>query len=121
MGKLHQPLRPLQLVLGGLFFSISSVPLVWAEAGVTEVEIVKYRYQPQVVTIRAGEQVRWINRERRQYHSVKIHRDGSQDALIESDYFFPGDQWSYTFSEPGSYSYLCGPHPEMSGRVEVTP
>ncbi len=96
--------------------SLCSSPLF---AGTVEVEIVKHRYQPAVVQISVGDTVRWINRERRQYHSVQLHRDGSEDSKLDSQYLFPGDQWEHTFSKAGNYSYLCGPHPEMQGRIEV--
>ncbi len=88
-------------------------------AETVEVEIARYQYHPAVVKVSVGDSVRWINRERRQYHSVQLHRDGSEDPVIDSQYLFPGDSWEQTFSKPGNYSYLCGPHPEMQGRVEV--
>ena len=84
-----------------------------------EVGIEKFLYQPSQITIQAGDRVRWVNRERRQYHSVQLHRDGSEDAILDSGYLFPGDHWEHQFDQPGRYSYLCGPHPEMAGNVIV--
>lgn len=89
------------------------------QAETVEVEIYKYQYHPEVVTISAGDTVRWVNRERRQYHSVQLHRDGSDEQKLDSGYLFPGDHWEQQFAHAGRYSYLCGPHPEMVGRVEV--
>ena len=110
--------RPLRLILRGLFLSAASLPIsVFAET--VEISIAQYRYQPAVVQIAPGDTIRWINRERRQYHSVQLQRDGSSDPLLDSQYLFPGDHWEHTFTQIGRYSYLCGPHPEMQGRVEV--
>ena len=113
-------IRPLRAVLRGLFLSAFSFLLVPDLAAETvEVEIYKYQYHPKVVQVRVGDTVRWVNRERRQYHSVQLHRDGSDDESLDSGYLFPQEQWEQTFTQLGRYSYLCGPHPDMSGRVEV--
>ncbi len=106
---------------------LTTVALLMAVVGgeiraeTVEVEISKYKYHPAGVELKVGDTVRWVNRERRQYHSVKIHREGSTDPLIDSGYLFPEDRWEYTFADPGSYSYLCGPHPEMQGSIRVLP
>lgn len=109
--------RPSRAILGGLFFALYPLQS-WAET--VDVTIEKYQYQPAVVRVAVGDTVRWINKERRQYHSVQLHRDASEDAVLDSRYLFPGDHWQHTFTRAGNYSYLCGPHPEMQGRVEVT-
>lgn len=81
--------------------------------------IEKYQYHPAVTQVKVGDTVRWVNRERRQYHSVMLHRAGSDDPKLDSKYLFPGDSWEHTFDKAGHYTYLCGPHPDMQGRVEV--
>ena len=106
-------------MVGALLFGIGATTTSAMET--VEVEIRKFQYHPAVVTIQQGDRVEWLNQERRQYHSVKLHRDGSNEALIDSGYLFPGDRWGYTFEQAGSYSYLCGPHPEMTGKIEVIP
>nr|MDP2190329.1 plastocyanin/azurin family copper-binding protein [Rhodoferax sp.] len=80
-----------------------------------EVLIQNYRYQPQEVRIQAGDTVKWINREKRTSHSVLF----SVEQGGESDRFFPDESWQRRFDTPGRYAYHCGPHPEMTGVVEV--
>lgn len=80
-----------------------------------EVEILKYQYIPQEITIKAGTTVRWTNNETRQYHSVWFEQAGDPEA----PYFFPGETFERTFDKPGVYPYHCGPHPEMTGTVTV--
>ncbi|MDP2369313.1 plastocyanin/azurin family copper-binding protein [Rhodoferax sp.] len=81
-----------------------------------EVVIQNYRYQPQVVRIKAGDTVRWVNREKRTSHSVVFPVDQGG----ESERFFPDESWQRRFDVPGRYSYHCGPHPEMTGVIEVS-
>lgn len=80
-----------------------------------EVSIADYKFQPAVLEIRRGDTVTWINNEKRTSHSVVFDASGE-----ESERFFPGERWSYTFEKTGQYSYHCGPHPEMTGKVVVT-
>lgn len=86
-----------------------------ATAAVVEVTMLKYQFIPQVLEIKAGQTVRWINQEKRQYHSVWFEKYGEE----ESDYLFPEDVLNKKFDEPGEYEYRCGPHPKMIGKIIV--
>ena len=87
-----------------------------AYAGETvEVGIEKMQFVPQHLKIKPGTTVKWVNREKRNNHSIHFEQEG----LPESDRFFPGESWSQTFDKPGVHPYVCGPHPEMTGTVEV--
>ncbi|MBT4888476.1 MAG: copper-binding protein [Rhodospirillales bacterium] len=88
-------------------------------SGVHVVLLHKYNFCPANLTVKAGETVRWINVDKRTSHSVWLKEAGSD----ESERFFPEEQWEYTFTMPGDYPYLCGPHWEsdsMLGYVKVT-
>ncbi len=79
------------------------------------VEIRKMAFNPQNMTITAGSTVKWMNREKRQYHSVWFEAEG----LPIPDYFFPDESWERTFDVSGTYPYRCEPHPEMTGTITV--
>ncbi len=78
-----------------------------------EVGIDKMQFIPQLIKIKPGATVKWVNNERRNNHSVLF------EDVPESERFFPGESWQRTFDKPGVYPYRCGPHPEMTGVVEV--
>jgi plastocyanin len=84
---------------------------------VVEVKIEKMQFVPQHLKIQAGTTVIWVNMEKRNNHSVFFQ----QESLPESDRLFPGETWQRVFDKPGMFPYICGPHPEMTGTVEVTP
>ena len=79
------------------------------------VEIRKFKFIPQHITIKAGTTIHWINKEKRQYHSVWFESSGEP----EPDYIFPEESFDKIFSKMGTYPYRCGPHPEMTGSVKV--
>lgn len=102
-----------------------SLPLMllglWAntcQAGeVAEVKIEKMEFVPQHITVKAGTTITWTNMEKRSNHSIYFQKE----SLPESDRLFPGESWQRVFDKPGVFPYICGPHPDMTGVVEVTP
>ncbi len=80
-----------------------------------EVGIEKYTYTPAEVTIRVGDTVKWVNREKRTSHSILFPQEGGR----ESERLFPDESWQREFTRAGRYPYTCGPHPEMKGVVIV--
>jgi plastocyanin len=88
---------------------------VFAEQTV-EVGIEKYTFTPAEVSIRVGDTVKWVNREKRTSHSVLFPAEGGR----ESERMFPDESWQRQFTQPGRYPYTCGPHPEMKGLVVVS-
>ena len=104
--------RLLKLLCAGLM--LAALPAN-AET-VVEIGIAKMQFVPQLVKVKPGTTVKWVNNEKRTSHSVLFKKEG----LPESERFFPGESWQRTFDKPGLYPYICGPHPEMTGVVEVT-
>lgn len=84
-------------------------------AAEVEVTIEKMQFLPAEIRIKAGDTVRWVSSERRGYHTVWFEAEG----LDESEPLFPGESWERRFDQPGSHDYICGPHPDMRGRVIV--
>ena len=82
---------------------------------VHEVAIEKFSFVPAEITIKAGDKVRWINKEKRQYHSVWFTSEDKE----EPEYFFPDETFEKKFDKPGKYAYRCGPHEEMNGVIIV--
>ncbi|MBL4763914.1 MAG: cupredoxin domain-containing protein [Colwellia sp.] len=79
------------------------------------VEIHKKKFIPAEITIEQGDQVIWKNIEKRQYHNVWFKQLDKE----EPDYFFPDENYQRRFDKAGDFSYECGPHPRMKGRVLV--
>jgi len=87
-------------------------PLFAAEL---EVIIQKYKFIPAEITVNKGDSIVWVNKEKRQYHSVWFEQAGDP----EPDYFFPDETYTRKFEQLGDFPYRCGPHPEMTGIVHV--
>lgn len=92
-------------------FSISALAQT-----LVEIRIEGYKFIPSEVSVRAGDSVRWINREKRTSHSVVFPAEGG----LESERLFPEESWERRFEKAGRYEYHCGPHPEMKGLIVVS-
>jgi plastocyanin len=90
------------------------------DPGVVMVLMYKYRFCPPNVTVKVGATVRWINVDKRTSHSVWLKEAGKE----ESPRIFNFETYEFSFTTPGKYPYLCGPHWEqekMIGHVTVAP
>lgn len=88
--------------------------------GTTEVDIDDFRFAPETITVTAGTEVTWTNRDATR-HTVTA---GSEEEPAPDDFDLEvegvDDTVSTTFDEPGTYPYFCELHPFMTATVEVT-
>ncbi len=88
-------------------------------------------FEPEKVTIRAGTTVQWKN-VGHMVHDATSRRDLAVRASdvenpagtppFDSGFLPPGQTFSYTFTVPGTYKYVCVPHElgGMLGEITVT-
>jgi plastocyanin len=79
----------------------------------TAVKIDNFSFSPSTVTIPAGTMVRWTNRDDIPHTVV------SDDKTFKSKVLDTDQEFTYTFTKPGTYSYFCSVHPKMTGTVVV--
>ncbi len=84
-----------------------------ASAAVRPVDIVGFKFEPQSVTITAGDTVTWTNRDAAA-HSARVNGVGTTAVLTQ------GQSGSLAFSGAGTFPYDCGIHgAAMMGTVIV--
>jgi plastocyanin len=86
-------------------------------------------YEPARLTIRVGETVEWKNVGNSVHHASSDPSTAVNPAEVsnppgakpfDSGFLQPGQTFTYTFTVPGTYKYICAPH-ETSGMLgEVT-
>jgi plastocyanin len=78
------------------------------------VQVVDFAFDPATVTVPAGATVTWTN------GGSRPHTVTADDGSFDSGRLDPGEQFSQTFDQPGTFTYFCGFHPEMQGSIVVT-
>ncbi|MSO41539.1 MAG: hypothetical protein EXQ70_06550 [Solirubrobacterales bacterium] len=71
-------------------------------------------FSPKNVTVGVGDSVTWVN------HGQEPHSAAANDGSFDTGVFNGGGRRSVTFSNAGSFAYICTVHPNMTGTVRVT-
>ena len=85
-----------------------------APQGVTAVAITDFKFNPATLTVPVGSTVTWTNQDE------EPHTLAAKDGSFHSPGIDTHGTYSFTFSTPGSYDYICSIHPFMTGTVVVT-
>ena len=75
-----------------------------------------FGFHPAVTRVKPGTTVTWINCEPA---GTDEHTSTSNAALWDSPFLAPGETYSFTFGQAGTFAYHCLPHPFMTGSVIV--
>jgi amicyanin len=85
-----------------------------APQGGTAVAISDFKFNPATLTVPVGATVTWTNQDE------EPHTIAAKDGSFHSPGMDTHGTYSYTFTAPGSYDYVCSIHPFMAGTVVVT-
>ena len=85
-----------------------------APQGGTAVTISDFKFNPATLTVPVGTTVTWTN------NDEEPHTIAAKDGSFHSPGMDTHGTYSFTFTTPGSYDYICSIHPFMTGTVVVT-
>lgn len=77
------------------------------------VSIDNFAFMPPTISIPAGGSVTWVN------NDTVPHTATANDGAFNSGNLNPGQHFSHTFAEAGSFPYTCQYHPGMTGEIDV--
>jgi amicyanin len=80
----------------------------------TAVSIDNFTFSPQQLTVKAGTTVTWTNKDDIPHGIAATGNTFKRSAAMDTD-----DNYSFTFTTPGTYQYFCYIHPHMTGTVVV--
>ena len=96
-----------------VFVALVAAPLA-AHAATVTIEVKDFAFQPNAVTIGAGDTVTWRNADTASHTATST-------ATWDTGAFAPGTSRSITFATPGTYQYFCLIHSIMFGTIVVLP
>ena len=70
------------------------------------------RFQPEGLTVAAGDTVVWVNRD-------MVPHTATSDGHFDSKEIAPGKSWTYTLRDTGEFAYICTYHPLMKAVLRV--
>ena len=99
------------LALGATVWLMGATSAAYADN--FEVKIDNFTFNPQQITVHAGDTVTWVN------HDDIPHTVTSKTMIFRSNALDSDDKFSFTFTTPGSFPYFCSLHPHMTGTIVV--
>src|SRR6266513_2423884 len=78
------------------------------------IEIKDFAFNPQTITVKAGEKVTWINRDEEPHTVVSVEKQFKKSTALDTD-----QEFTIVAGPPGTYSYFCSVHPKMTGTIVV--
>jgi plastocyanin len=84
--------------------------------GGNSISIKNFAFDPSSLTVKSGTVVTWVNQDGAPHTIVS---DSGSPAAFSSDSLSTGASYKFTFTQPGTYTYLCSIHPSMKGTIIV--
>lgn len=84
--------------------------------GTTKNQIVikDFHFSPEILTVKAGEKITWINRDEEPHTVVSVEKQFKKSNALDTD-----EKFTITAGAPGTYTYFCSVHPKMTGTIVV--
>jgi plastocyanin len=84
-----------------------------ALAATRAVSIADFAFAPASVTINVGDRVTWTNSD------AVAHTATATSGAFDTGNLDQGESATVRFTQPGTYRYVCTPHPSMTGTIRV--
>ena len=84
-----------------------------ASAERIDVEILNFEFSPATLTVKPGTTVVWTNTSPTPH---TVTGDFADSGILQS-----GDTFEWTFTDAGTYDYICNLHPDMQAQIVVDP
>lgn len=105
------------LLVAGAFTQLASSrsgrPAAMPEGATHTVTIEGMRFNPEKLTIEAGETVVWVNKD------LFPHTATSKGGGFDSQQIASSESWRHTFGKTGKFAYVCTLHPPMKATIQV--
>lgn len=90
----------------------TAAPASTGAGGATRVAIRNFAFDPKAVTVKVGQAITWENSDSAAHNVVS-----ESGVKIESPTLQTGDSFTFTPKQPGTISYVCTFHPQMTGNT----
>ncbi len=90
------------------------IVLARAQGPAGAISIDNFTFTPQTLRVKAGTTVTWTNKDDIPHGIASANNAFARSKALDTD-----DNYSFTFTTPGTYQYFCYVHPHMTGTIVV--
>jgi len=106
----------LRLAALSLVALVLFAPTAGAQGKTMTISIKNFAFDPSNTTVSPGTTVTWVNNDQTAHTMTATNPAG----VFGSGTLQPGQSYSFKFDKPGTYTYHCEIHPDMTGTVTVS-
>ena len=100
----------------------AGTPTTPAPGAPAAVSLMNIMYNPKSITVHVGTAIKWTNNDSGIVHTVTSGTPGVPSGMFDSGNLNSGQNFQFTFSSTGTFSYYCRIHgAAMTGTVTVIP
>ncbi len=92
---------------------LSGAPRAGEAPRTHKIDIRKFKFAPAALIIKAGDSVEWTN------HDIAPHTATDEEGDWDTGTLSRSQSATLTFKTPGTYSYFCAFHPQMTATLTV--
>jgi plastocyanin len=103
--------------------TLTAIAPVFAQEAPMDANVIAIQgnaFTPPDLTVPAGTTLTWVNNDPEEHDVLPSDPSFSLDPNFFTPPIAPGMSWSYTFTVPGTYAYMCDLHVNMLANVNVT-
>lgn len=104
----------LTIMLASFSILVQIAPVTAHQELAAEVSVIDFAFEPATLSVPAGTTVTWRN------DGARPHTITADDGAFDSGRLDPGEAFSFTFDQAGTFAYHCGFHPDMQATIVVT-
>ena len=82
------------------------------------ITIQTFQFQPAQLEVKAGTRITWINQDDIR-HTVTSGIPENRDGRFDSSLAGKEAKFTFTYTQPGTYTYFCDRHQHMRGQIQV--
>ena len=101
------------LLASAIAFTLAPAPQVHSAPANVHIAIIDYAFEPAEQAITAGESITWQN------DGQELHNVFDLAGTWESPALSSGQTYTFMFTTPGTYTYVCSIHSGMLGTITV--
>ena len=111
----HKPHEKLDYVMSLARLSGTALGTAKKPSGPETVAIAEFLFGPETIKVQTGRSITWTNVDDSP-HQVTV----KATSELRSPVLLKGESTTIRFNDAGTYDYICGLHPSMKGKIEVS-
>ena len=111
----HKPHEKFDYVMSLARLSGTALGAAKKPSGPGTVAIAEFLFGPETIKVQSGQAITWTNIDDSP-HQVTV----LGTSTLRTPVVLKGESTALRFNDAGAYDYICGLHPSMKGKIEVT-